>query len=410
MNNQRNSSVIFSIFCFSTSVVFFIIEKLSFLHPSLKKQFIKNRDLKTIRTRHYTNAKKTAIFYCSSAGEYLQIEPLIEKIAEEFEPHIFFFSVSGTKYAQAKSIPYQYSLCPRDSSKSWRLIFNLIKPAFSIINRYELWPNFIKEAKRSGPLYLVNFSQQPPLCLTKKILLSYFDKIFYCSKKTGQFLHKESPYIYCSDTKYDYVAKRASKTSLEPYRFLQNKDRSTVILGSIWKPDLDMFLKTVEKHPHLLQNTNFILCPHELGMVHTVKKALANLNIEYDLFSEAFKNKVIRHRILVVDTIGHLFELYGISDRAYVGGALHYKVHNVLEPVVFGLPTAFGPFFDNSMEACRLADEKIVTIINTRNLFHEWLLCSKKNTEQLINHIRLNSGGTLRIANHILQKTLKDHV
>ena len=73
-------------------------------------------------------------------------------------------------------------------------------------------------------------------------------------------------------------------------------------------------------------------------------------NLIYNLASQHID---ITCPILIIDSIGLLAKLYSICDLAFVGGAMHYRVHNVLEPSCFGMPVAFGPLFDTSQEAKR---------------------------------------------------------
>ena len=59
--------------------------------------------------------------------------------------------------------------------------------------------------------------------------------------------------------------------------------------------------------------------------------------------------------VYVLDTIGELFAAYQFCKGAYVGGALNGNGHNILEPVVFGLPVAYGPergFFGDIQALC----------------------------------------------------------
>lgn len=47
--------------------------------------------------------------------------------------------------------------------------------------------------------------------------------------------------------------------------------------------------------------------------------------------------------VMLLDSLGELAWSYRYSRAAYVGGALEGKGHNVLEPVAWGLPVAYGP-------------------------------------------------------------------
>jgi len=55
-----------------------------------------------------------------------------------------------------------------------------------------------------------------------------------------------------------------------------------------------------------------------------------------------------RHPVVIVDTIGDLFSLYGAADLAFVGGSLiPHGGQNILEPAAQGLSPLYGPHLEN---------------------------------------------------------------
>jgi 3-deoxy-D-manno-octulosonic-acid transferase len=46
--------------------------------------------------------------------------------------------------------------------------------------------------------------------------------------------------------------------------------------------------------------------------------------------------------VLFIDNIGMLSSLYQFAKIAYVGGAFGKGLHNILEPIGFGVPVIFG--------------------------------------------------------------------
>ena len=63
-----------------------------------------------------------------------------------------------------------------------------------------------------------------------------------------------------------------------------------------------------------------------------------------------------RQRIIVVDTVGVLADLYKYAHIAYVGGSFRQGIHNVMEPAIYGIPVLYGPQYKNSLEAIRLLE------------------------------------------------------
>ena len=59
-------------------------------------------------------------------------------------------------------------------------------------------------------------------------------------------------------------------------------------------------------------------------------------------------------RVLVLDALGLLSRVYRFAYLAYVGGGFGAGIHNLLEPVVYGLPVAFGPKHQRFPEALEL--------------------------------------------------------
>ena len=61
-------------------------------------------------------------------------------------------------------------------------------------------------------------------------------------------------------------------------------------------------------------------------------------------------------RVLIIDNIGMLSNLYRYGHIAYVGGGFTGALHNILEPAAFGMPVLFGPKFSKFPEAAELIE------------------------------------------------------
>ncbi|HEY5512333.1 MAG TPA: 3-deoxy-D-manno-octulosonic acid transferase, partial [Geomonas sp.] len=58
---------------------------------------------------------------------------------------------------------------------------------------------------------------------------------------------------------------------------------------------------------------------------------------------------------LLVDGVGELLDLYGLSDLCFVGGSLvELGGHNLLEPASRGIPSVYGPHMNNFREVAAL--------------------------------------------------------
>ena len=73
--------------------------------------------------------------------------------------------------------------------------------------------------------------------------------------------------------------------------------------------------------------------------------------------------------LLIVDTMGELFDLYGVSDVAFVGGSLiDFGGQNILEPIAWGIPTIHGMYMDNFNWALNVVQGHTIRVDNPHEL------------------------------------------
>jgi len=77
---------------------------------------------------------------------------------------------------------------------------------------------------------------------------------------------------------------------------------------------------------------------------------------------------------LLVDSIGLLSSIYQYGKIAFIGGGFGAGIHNILEPVVFGLPTLIGGNHHKFPEAKYLIEKGGVFSINGSEDFTQKLL------------------------------------
>ena len=64
----------------------------------------------------------------------------------------------------------------------------------------------------------------------------------------------------------------------------------------------------------------------------------------------------IKNKVILVDTLGELKQLYLLGDIAFVGGSLvNSGGQNILEPILANKPVVFGPSMFNFSDAAKLA-------------------------------------------------------
>ena len=136
--------------------------------------------------------------------------------------------------------------------------------------------------------------------------------------------------------------------------------RKCIIAGRTWPPDerlLNDFL------PKLPDDYCLIVAPHDVSESHVERiKAMfpkATLYTEWSALppchTEAQPSVSMGgNKVLVVNTIGILSQLYQYARFVYIGGGFGVNIHNIQEPVTFGCPVVFGPKHKSFKEAVDL--------------------------------------------------------
>lgn len=307
-------------------------------------------------------------FHCASLGEFEQARNLIESI-KKMQPQckimLTFFSPSGyevrKKYAFADEVMY----LPLDTQNNAKKFLHLLNPSLIFFVKYELWLNFIFEIERKKvPLVLVSarlreesrFVSSPLRHLYKKAFLA-FTYIFTQDEKTKNILitfcqHKQL--IVSSDTRYDRVF--SNFLSFKPISEIVDFKRNDfcIVCGSCWRQEEEMMLQIF---PYLPQNVKIILAPHEIH-AEKIDKYIAQFPDVSIKFSKYHTHKIENPRILWIDNVGMLSQIYHYGEMALVGGGFHSAgLHNILEPAVFGAMVMFGPQHKKFPEAAEMIRE-----------------------------------------------------
>ncbi|MFC1726046.1 3-deoxy-D-manno-octulosonic acid transferase, partial [candidate division KSB1 bacterium] len=320
------------------------------------------------------DSSKLILFHCVSMGEYEQARPLVKIIKREFPEYamgISFFSPTGMEfYKPIKEIDFVcYS--PVDKYKKCMNYFEILKPDVLVIVKHDIWPNMIKAASDLKIKLIMIDAALPQHSkrlsfIVKKFyayIYSLFDYIFPISendeeriKDIGSDIKKS---IVAGDTRFDQVVERGLKArENRGKKIFTDNFNDILILGSVWRSDTDNifqgFLKILADFPH----AGAIIVPHEPeeSYLASIEEELKKNGLHFDRYTHLDKDKKTKKRIILVDTVGVLAELYIYADIAFVGGSFVPGVHNVMEPGIMGIPVLFGPKHENSFEAIQLAE------------------------------------------------------
>ncbi len=298
-------------------------------------------------------------FHAASLGEFEQGRPLIEALKAQYpqlKVSLTFFSPSGYEirkdYPLADEVLYLPIDTPRNA-KQWVERHSFVA-AFFI--KYEFWFNYMRALQEHDiPLYYISLILKPDQYFFKgygRWFRKQFDAVthFFVQDQVTEDLLKGIGYqnvTLCGDTRFDRVAAiaRQAKQFPEVEAFINH--RHCIIAGSTWPPDEKLLLSYLRKLP---EDYCMIIAPHDISEKH-LHQLTSQLD-DYQLYSSFNPNQ--NCKVLVVNTIGILSQLYQYARFVYIGGGFGANIHNIQEPVTFGCPVVFGPKHESFKEAVDL--------------------------------------------------------
>ncbi len=325
-------------------------------------------------------------FHVTSVGEYEQARPIIEAIkALPDAPAVMVthFSPSGYDFALKRPCADVHEYLPFDHPAQMESLVQMWQPRLLVFVKFDCWPNQVMTAVRHNiPVILLAGSLQPrssrlhPLARPMyQELFNYFTHIGVCTdddaRRFVNDLGTTCPVTVTGDTRVEQVilrfeAARDGATATE----LKNLGGRLLILGSTWPPDEKLWLPIL---PDLLKNfpdLKVVLTPHEPlpQRLAALEKRLDQDGISHIRLSRLMNEGAQAHsniRIILVDSIGVLAEIYRSGHLAYVGGSFTTGVHNTMEPAVASMPVLFGPKIQNAEEAALLVSREAGFVLNT---------------------------------------------
>jgi len=319
--------------------------------------------ISNIRYALATEKRPRVWVHCASLGEFEQGRPVIEAVREQYPQYaivITFFSPSGYEVRKDYKGADHVFYLPVDTLRNATDFLDILNPTLCIFVKYEFWYFYLSAiAARQIPSILISavFSGEQGFfkwygSLFRQMLHS-FTHIFVQDDGSEALLQSIGigNVTVSGDTRFDRVIKAAQNTVELPVAEAFCDGYKILVAGSTWRDD-EKFLHKVL--PLLPQGWKMILVPHEVdgGHIAEIERLFEG---ETTLWSHAQENPDAR--VLLIDTVGLLSQLYRFGSIAWIGGAFGKEgVHNVLEAAVYGIPCFYGPIYHQFIEANELID------------------------------------------------------
>jgi 3-deoxy-D-manno-octulosonic-acid transferase len=248
-------------------------------------------------------------------------------------------------------------------------LMELWQPHLLVFVKFDCWPNQVLAAvDHQVPVVLLAGSLQPKSTRLHPLLQPLYREIFnhfahigVCTqddaRRFTEDLGVSSPVTVTGDTRVEQVilrfeAARDGATATE----LKNLGGRLLILGSTWPPDEKLWLPILPDLLQVFPDLKVVLTPHEPlpERLEALEKRMGHLNMASCRLSQLMQTGAVaqsKTRVILVDSVGVLAEIYRAGHLAYVGGSFTTGVHNTMEPAVASMPVMFGPRIQNAEEA-----------------------------------------------------------
>ncbi len=342
---------------------------------------------KKVKTSH-----PLAWFHCASLGEFEQGRPLMEEFRKQYPTYkilLTFFSPSGYEVRKNYNGADYIFYLPIDTPANAKRFLALTNPTLVFFIKYEFWFNYIKQIKKNAiPFFVISSNFRKSQHYFKwygfwfRKQLKGVSRFFVQNNNSLELLNNIhiTNVTVSGDTRFDRVMALAQNTMKLPLieKFCDGKD--IFIAGSTWEPDEDILIKLINSEktkykfivaPHLVDK------PHVASLVEKIKKG------HVVLYSEADPDNVLYAKVLIIDCIGILSNLYRYGKIAYIGGGFGSGIHNILEAATYGMPVIFGPKYHKFTEAVELIEKGGAYCIHNENEFMQVVMDLITNNKQL---------------------------
>jgi len=286
----------------------------------------------------------------------------------ELEIVLSFYSPSGMQHYHKRGFePYAVFYLPADRPLQMQRLIKAVQADRLYLLKYEFWPNLLQKAQQVGLEVFAISTILRPSQLYFKWYGTFFrralQRVTYFAvqnEATQQLLLSvgipTQQIEILGDLRFNRVLE--AKATAKPNAIIKQFTGSAplLILGSSWPQEERILFDLLKGNEELLTKLNLkvLIAPHDLSQNHLTQLGLAfPQSVFYSKMEDASFSET---PIMILDTIGHLSAAYQYGSVAFVGGGFSGSLHNILEPLVYGLPVLIGPKHEKFPEAQQFID------------------------------------------------------
>lgn len=344
-------------------------------------------------------------FHAVSVGEVLLLKRVIaELLRRRPDWNIVISATTPTGLAVARrSYPELVTFfAPLDFSWAAANAVSRIRPTVLALVELEIWPNLVAAAQRVGAKTVIINGRMSARSakgygLLKFALAPTFRRLDRVAVQTREYADRfealgVAPERICvtGSVKYDNLSSDRSHPRVLALRSdlgLEDFDR-VFVAGSTMEGEeaaaLGAYRRAIAEFPDLV----LIITPRHLERFKAVGDWLRDQGVEPVLRSSGARLPAAgsggRDRVVLIDTLGELADVWGLAEIAFVGGSLYpgRGGQNMLEPAAFGASVLFGRHTSNFRHAVeQLLDRSAAREVRDADELAEALLEDLRNPD-----------------------------
>lgn len=256
---------------------------------------------------------------------------------------------------------------PLDFSFVVGRVVGRIRPRLYIMVETEIWPNCLTVLRRRGvPTVMVNGRISDRSIGRYRLVKPFMRRILavidaFCMQSAvdaERIISLGAPperVTVTGNMKFDLaVPDRTQDLPAMGRRLALAPEDRLIIAGSTHEGEEAIIMRAFRTLTKTFPGLRLMIAPRHIDRVAAVEQAVKDAGFEPVRVSYLAGDKRVAaggSKVLVLDTIGILNDLYALASVVIIGGSLvPHGGHNPIEPALYGKPVVFGPHMFNFKE------------------------------------------------------------
>nr|HPN72515.1 glycosyltransferase N-terminal domain-containing protein [Candidatus Omnitrophota bacterium] len=258
---------------------------------------------------------------------------------------------------------------PIDIRSVVRKVLKAVDPSAYVIIETELWPNMLEEASAMGiPVILANgrisdrsFAGYKKLGFITRKMLSCFSTLCVQTPRDAGKLRELGCGTHkirvTGNIKFDGAISSVKDPEVEKTERFFASGKKVIVAGSTHFPEESGIIDEFVRFSGASRGMKLIIAPRHVERKEAIKVYVESSGLKCCFFSELSGEKcheMSSADVMIVDTIGHLKDLYSLADVVFIGGSMVKKGgQNPIEAARWGKAIVFGSDMSNFSEVAR---------------------------------------------------------